>query len=226
MDLPRGTLFLISTPIGNLGDITLRAIDTLREVDLIAAEDTRHSRKLLNRLQIATPVISFHEHNKTRQVKKILADLLAGKSCGLISDAGTPVISDPGYSLIREALRRQIPVTAVPGPTALIPALILSGLPVHRFVFEGFPPAKKGRKKFFERLAGEERTIILYESPHRIAKTVRDIIAYWGDRNIALARELTKKFEEVRRGPATEILHGLEKHAAQGEIVIVVEGLH
>ncbi|RME01035.1 MAG: 16S rRNA (cytidine(1402)-2'-O)-methyltransferase [Calditrichaeota bacterium] len=219
-----GTLYIISTPIGNLGDITLRAIRTLQAVDLIAAEDTRHSRKLLQHYQIEKPLVSFHDFNKTRQTPMIIRKLLANQSVGLISDAGTPGISDPGFYLIREALKQGIPVQAIPGVTALIPALILSGLPAHHFVFEGFPPAKKGRRTFFERLKDEKRTVILYESPHRLTKTLNDILNNWGDRNIAVARELTKKFEEVLRGRVSEILEKLAGRAVKGEIVLVVEG--
>lgn len=165
-----GTLYVVSTPIGNLRDITLRALDVLRAVDLVAAEDTRHSRKLFMAYGITTPMISYHDFNKQRQTPIILSKLQQGQSVALISDAGTPGLSDPGFFLIREALHQQLSVEAIPGPTALIPALVLSGLPIHRFVFEGFPPAKKGRKSFFEALANESRTIALFESPHRLEK--------------------------------------------------------
>lgn len=222
--LQPGTLYIVSTPIGNLRDITLRALDTLQAVDLIAAEDTRHSQRLLQHFSIKKPLLSFHDFNKTRQAPIIINKLLENKTVALISDAGTPGISDPGFYLIREALNRDIPVQALPGPTAIIPALILSGLPVHRFTFEGFPPSKKGRKTFFENLSSERRTLILFESPHRLMKTLQDILAYWGDRQVAIARELTKKFEEVIRGKASELIERLSKRSIKGEIVLVVEG--
>ena len=220
----RATLYVVSTPIGNLRDITLRAIDVLSAVDLVAAEDTRHSRKLFEEYGVRTPMISFHDFNKERQAPKIKKELLSGKAVALISDAGTPGISDPGFYLIREAIRAGIRVQAIPGPTALIPALILSGLPVHRFVFEGFPPPKKGRRRFFEALADEERTIILYESPHRLQRTLTDLLNYCGDRNVAIARELTKKFEEILRGRLSELIKTVESRPIKGEIVLVVEG--
>ena len=221
-----GTLYVISTPIGNLDDITLRALHTLKEVDFIAAEDTRHSQKLLRHFQIQKPLFSYHEHNKEQKTPGLIRQLLDGKCVGLISDAGTPSISDPGFYLIREALHRDVPVVAVPGVTALIPALVVSGLPVHRFAFEGFPPAKKGRKTFFENLAGESRTLIFYESPYRVLKTLADIQHYFGDRQVAVARELTKKFEEILRGTAPEVAAQLEQKAIKGEFVIVVEGVN
>ncbi|MDQ7052984.1 MAG: 16S rRNA (cytidine(1402)-2'-O)-methyltransferase [candidate division KSB1 bacterium] len=220
----RATLYVVSTPIGNLRDITLRAIDVLSAVDLVAAEDTRHSRKLFGEYGVRTPMISFHDFNKERQAPKIIKELQSGKAVALISDAGTPGISDPGFYLIREAIRTGIRVQAIPGPTALIPALILSGLPVHRFVFEGFPPPKKGRRRFFEALAGEERTIILYESPHRLQRTLADLLSACGDRNVAIARELTKKFEEILRGRLSELIKSVESRPLKGEIVLVVEG--
>ncbi len=219
-----GTLYVVSTPIGNLRDMTLRAIDVLSAVDLVAAEDTRHSRKLFQQYGILTPMISFHDFNKTRQTPKILKELQSGKAVALISDAGTPGISDPGFYLVREAIHAGIPVTAVPGATALIPALILSGLPVHRFAFEGFPPPKKGRRRFFETLANEDRTIILYASPHRLQRTLQDLLTFCGDRNAAIVRELTKKFEEILRGRLSELLTEAQTRPLKGEIVLVVEG--
>ena len=221
-----GTLYLISTPIGNLGDITLRALQMLEEVDLIAAEDTRHSQKLLHHYNIAKPLFSFHEHNKEQKTPYVLRQLRAGKSVALISDAGTPAISDPGFHLIREVIRAEIPVTAVPGATAAIPALILSGLPVHQFVFAGFPPVKKGRRSFFEDLKDDSRTIVIYESPYRVLKTVTDIEKYLGDRNIAVARELTKKFEEILRGTVSGLAKKMAEKPLKGEFVIVIEGLN
>ena len=219
-----GTLYIVSTPIGNLADMTLRAVAILQQVHLIAAEDTRHSRKLLAHYAIQTPLWSFHDFNKERQAPKLIEQLSQGKSVALISDAGTPGISDPGFYLIREAIRRGITVQAIPGPTALIPALVVSGLPVHRFAFDGYPPAKKGRKKFFEQLQPERRTMILYESPHRLLRTLRDILSYLGDRHLVVARELTKKFEQVYRGRASEVLNYFENTSIRGEIVLVIEG--
>lgn len=220
-----GTLYVISTPIGNLDDVTLRALRVLEEVDLIAAEDTRHSQKLLQHYHIRKPLTSFHEHNKVQKAPQIIRHLQDGKRVGLISDAGTPAISDPGFFLIREALRERIAVVAIPGVTALIPALILSGLPLHRFAFEGFPPAKKGRKSFFESLAAESRTLIFYESPYRVLKTLSDIEQFFGDRQVAVVRELTKKFEEILRGSVSEVAAQLQNRAIKGEFVIVVEGM-
>lgn len=220
-----GILYIVSTPIGNLGDITYRGVETLKAVEAIAAEDTRHSKKLLHHYHITTPLISFHEHNKEQQAPLIVNQLRAGKSIALITDAGTPSISDPGFYLIREAIQSGIRVTAIPGATALIPALVLSGLPVHRFVFEGFPPPKKGRKSFFESLHNERRTIILYESPHRLLRTLRDLLRYLGDRNAAVARELTKQFEEIQRGRLSELLAVFDQGSIRGEIVIVIEGV-
>jgi 16S rRNA (cytidine1402-2'-O)-methyltransferase len=222
--LQKGSLYIISTPIGNLQDITLRALETLKQVDFIAAEDTRHSQKLLNHYHISKSLIRFHEHNKKRQTPQIIRHLIAGKAVGLISDAGTPAISDPGFFLIREAIKYEIPIIAIPGVTALIPALILSGLPLHRFAFEGFPPQKKGRKSYFENLKQESRTVIFYESPHRLLKTLSEIKNSLGDRRAAVARELTKKFEEILRGSVSDLIQEFEKTPAKGEIVIVVEG--
>lgn len=219
-----GKLFLVATPIGNLQDITLRALETLRTVDVIAAEDTRHAAKLLQRHAIQKPLASYHNFNERVAAPRLVADLLNGKNVALISDAGSPGISDPAFYLVREALAREITVEALPGPTALIPALTISGLPCHRFVFEGFPPAKKGRQKFFRSLAQEERTIVLYEAPHRVVRTLEAILQEWGDRRTALARELTKIYEEVLRGRVSELLARLSPRTLKGECVLVVEG--
>ncbi|MCA9732486.1 MAG: 16S rRNA (cytidine(1402)-2'-O)-methyltransferase [Deferribacteres bacterium] len=215
---------MISTPIGNLMDITFRAVETLQSMDVVAAEDTRHSGLLLKHYQIKTKLCSFHDFNKEKQLPILLRDLQNGKNVGLITDAGTPGISDPGFSLIKAAIEAMVPIVPIPGATAFVPALIASGLPLHRFVFEGFPPVKKGRKSFFEKLKNEERTIILYESPHRILKTVKDIGEYWGNRNLVIARELTKKFEEFIRGTVQEIIEELSQQPRKGEIVIIVDG--
>lgn len=224
-ELEAGTLYIISTPIGNLQDITIRALNCLARVDWLAAEDTRRSAILLKHFGLRARMLSYHEFNKEERTRQLVERLKQGQTVGLISDAGTPGISDPGYKLIRAAISENIPLQAIPGPTAFVPALILSGLPTHRFVFEGFPPAKKKRRAFFERLKLEERTIILYESPHRLLKTLQDIYDVWGNRRIAMARELTKKFEQIWRGTAAELLQELKENPARGEIVLVVEGI-
>ncbi len=223
-EFEHGTLYIISTPIGNLRDITLRALDALQCVDLILAEDTRHSRKLLDCYNISTQISSYHDFNKEKRTPGIIARLQAGDKIGLISDAGTPGISDPGFYLIREALRQDLPVQALPGATAFVPALVLSGLPLHRFTFEGFPPQKKGRKTFFEALREEPRTMIFYEAPYRVLRTLKDVHRYLGNRNVAIARELTKKFEEIVREPVASAIEHFTAKAPKGEFVIIVEG--
>ena len=219
-----GKLIIIPTPIGNLEDITFRAVRMLKEVDLILAEDTRVTGKLLKHYGIETKMTTHHKFNEHKTVDHLIEQLKAGLTIGLVSDAGTPGISDPGFSLIKAAIEAMVPIVPIPGATAFVPALIASGLPLHRFVFEGFPPVKKGRKSFFEKLKNEERTIILYESPHRILKTVKDIGEYWGNRNLVIARELTKKFEEFIRGTVQEIIEELSQQPRKGEIVIIVDG--
>jgi len=219
-----GKLYLVATPIGNLQDLTLRALETLRSVDMIAAEDTRRAAILLRHYEIHKPVVSYHDFNERAAAPRLLAELLQGKNIALITDAGSPGISDPAFYLVREALAHQIPMTAIPGPAALIPALTLSGLPCHRFVFEGFPPAKKGRQKFFTALAQEERTFVLYESPHRVLRTLQSILEFCGDRRAALARELTKIYEEVLRGRVSELLAALSARTLKGECVLVIAG--
>lgn len=219
-----GALYLVSTPIGNLADITLRAIAVLKQVDLIAAEDTRNSRILLQHYGITTAVTSYHDFNEARSAPALIEKLAQGLAIALITDAGTPGISDPAYYLVRQALDRHIPVQAIPGATALIPALVLSGLPCERFVFEGFLPAKKGRQKRLEQLADEPRTMIFYESPHRLLRTLADLHRACGDRPAAVLRELTKKFEQVVRGHLAELLERAAAIPLKGEFVIVVEG--
>jgi 16S rRNA (cytidine1402-2'-O)-methyltransferase len=219
-----GKLFLVATPIGNLQDITLRALEVLRAADLIAAEDTRHAAILLRHYDIRKPTVSYHDFNERKVTPQLIAHLHTGKSVALITDAGTPGISDPAFYLVRAVLQENLAVEAIPGATAFVPALIISGLPCDRFVFEGFPPAKKGRQTFFKNLAAETRTIVLYEAPHRIARTLQDMLQYWGDRRLALARELTKIHEEVRRGTISEILAGLQERPVRGECVLIVEG--
>ena len=219
-------LWLVPTPIGNLGDITLRAIEVLGASDLILAEDTRTTAKLLKHYDIDTPMRSFHMHNEHKDVPRIVSELTAGGCIALVSDAGSPGVSDPGFLLVRACLAADIHVEALPGATALIPALTLSGLPSDRFVFEGFLPPKKGRQKRLSALAEETRTIVLYESPHRIVKTLGQLTEHLGeDRGATASRELTKKFEETVRGSLKTLIDHFTQNPPKGEFVIVVEGL-
>lgn len=218
-----GTLYLVSTPIGNLRDISLRALEVLKNVDIIAAEDTRTSKVLLNFYNITTPITSYHDFNKEKVAHQLVSKLLDNKSVAVISDAGTPGISDPAYYLVREAITKDIKIQSIPGATAFVPALIISGLPTDRFVFEGFLPVKKGRKTRLEALKSEQRTIVLYESPHRIKKTLSDLLEFLGDRQVAVIKEMTKKFEQVQRGYLTELTRFF-KLKEKGEFVVVVEG--
>ena len=218
-------LFIVPTPIGNLEDMTMRAISTLKSVDLILAEDTRTSGKLLKHFQITTPMQSYHMHNEHKILDRIIEKLNSGLEIALISDAGTPAISDPGFLLTRACVAQQIPVECLPGATAFVPALVNSGLPNDRFIFEGFLPIKKGRQTRLKLLAQEERTIVLYESPHKLNKTREQICLFFGeDRQISISRELTKLFEETRRGTAKFLLEHYTKTPAKGEIVIVISG--
>ncbi len=220
-----GKLYLVPTPIGNLEDITLRALRILKEVDFILAEDTRTSGKLLHHFQIATPMQSHHMHNEHKRLDDLIKRLLAGERMALISDAGTPGISDPGFLLTRACIENDIEVECLPGATAFVPALVNSGMPSDRFVFEGFLPVKKGRQTRLQLLAEESRTLILYESPHKLLKTLAHIIEYFGaERQVAVCRELTKMYEETVRGTAAQILEHYTKKPAKGEIVIVVAG--
>lgn len=223
-EIQKGALYVVSTPIGNLDDITLRAVRILRSVDLIAAEDTRTTKVLLDHLGIRKPLISYFSHNERRRAAELIASLREGSSVAVVTDAGTPGISDPAYVVIREAVEAGITVIASPGASALLAALIISGLPTDRFVFEGFLPLKKGRKTRLEALAVEPRTIVIYESPHRIEKTLREVLQFMGDRQVALVREVTKKFEEVRRGPVSRVSDALRGHPPRGEYVLVVAG--
>ena len=223
-DLSPGTLFIVSTPIGNLKDITLRAIEVLEKVDLIAAEDTRHTRILLERYKIKTPTTSYFDFNKEKKIPALIRKLRDGEEIALVSDAGTPGISDPAFRLVRECLNNGLAVETIPGATAFVPALILSGLPTDRFVFEGFLPVKKGRKTRLENLKEETRTIILYESVHRISRTLSDLLNFLGDRKVAVVREITKKFEEVHRGYLNEFNENLSQIKLKGEFVLVIEG--
>ncbi|WP_396636351.1 16S rRNA (cytidine(1402)-2'-O)-methyltransferase [Maribacter sp. R77961] len=220
-----GKLYLVPTPIGNLEDITLRAIRILKEVDLILAEDTRTSGKLLQHFDIATQMHSHHMHNEHRSIANLISKLKAGATLALISDAGTPAISDPGFLLTRACLENDIAVECLPGPTAFVPALVNSGLPNDKFVFEGFLPVKKGRQTRLKLLAEETRTIIFYESPHKLLKTLANFVEYFGaDRPISVSRELTKLYEETVRGTAAEVLNYYTEKPPKGEIVIVVGG--
>ena len=219
-------LYLVPTPIGNLEDITLRALRVLQDVDLIACEDTRTSGVLLSHYDIDTPRTSYHDHNERRKAPQLVAQMQAGQDVALITDAGSPGISDPGFYLVRECVRHDIPVEALPGPTAFVPALTASGLPCNRFVFEGFLPPKKGRRTRLDALAREARTLVVYESPHRLVKTLTEFETVFGpERPAALGRELTKKFEEVRRGTLAELRAHYEAQAkVRGEIVIIIGG--
>lgn len=219
-------LYIVPTPIGNLQDITLRALDVLKSVDLILAEDTRNSSRLLNHFMIQKQLTPFHQHNEHQVLQHLINQLLSGKTMAVISDAGTPGISDPAFLLVRECIKVGIKVECLPGATALIPALVCSGLPTTRFAFEGFLPLKKGRQTIFKKLAEEERTIILYESPLRLLRTLNDMITYFGpERKISVARELSKMFEEHVRGTVQEVHDHFKEKGVKGEIVIVIEGI-
>ena len=218
-------LFLVPTPIGNLKDITLRALEVLKEVDVILAEDTRTSSKLLNHYQVSTPLSPYHQHNEHKILQHLIDQLLAGKKMAVITDAGTPGISDPAFLLVRECIKNNIGIETLPGPTAFVPALINSGLPTNRFVFEGFLPLKKGRHTLLTALAEEERTMIFYESPLRLVKTLDDFAGYLGaDRQCSVARELTKMFEENKRGTLQEVADYYRAKPPKGEIVIIIAG--
>lgn len=219
-----GTLYLVSTPIGNLGDISLRALEILRHVDLIAAEDTRTSRILLRHYEITVPLTSYHDHNEERAAPVLVQKLADGAAVALISDAGTPAISDPGFFLVRAVLRAGLEVVAIPGATAFVPALIASGLPAERFVFEGFLPHKKGRHTRLQQLRDEPRTIIIYESPMRLERLLHELYEVLGDRQAAIAREITKKFEQIVRGTLTELIAGTDRLVKKGEFVLIVAG--
>ncbi|WP_420603630.1 16S rRNA (cytidine(1402)-2'-O)-methyltransferase [Flagellimonas sp.] len=220
-----GKLFLVPTPIGNLEDITLRAIKVLKEVDLILAEDTRTSGKLLKHFEIATPLQSHHMHNEHKQLDATVQKLKSGATLALISDAGTPAISDPGFLLTRACVQNNIEVECLPGATAFVPALVNSGLPNDRFVFEGFLPIKKGRQTRLKQLAEESRTMVFYESPHKLIKTLTQFVEYFGeDRPVSVSRELTKMYEETVRGTVAEVMEHFTAKPPKGEFVIVVGG--
>ena len=215
-------LFIVSTPIGNLKDLTFRAVEVLKEIDLIACEDTRVASILLNHYEIKKELISLNAVNETHRIENILGRIESGDSCALISDAGTPGISDPGVRLISAAIERRIEVVPIPGPSALITALTISGLPTNSFVFEGFIPQKKGRQKKLDQLSNEERTIVLYESTYRIEKLLNELNEHMPERLIVVCRELTKKFEETWRGTPSEILASLGEKVTKGEFVVVI----
>jgi len=219
-----GTLFLVATPIGNLEDITLRALRTLREVDLVAAEDTRHTRKLLTAQGIHKPLVSYHEHNARTRGPRLVETLLAGKSVALVTDAGTPSVADPGFDLVRLALAQDIRVIVIPGPSAVTAALIASALPVYPFLFLGFPPAQSGaRQAFFARHGRARETLVLFESPRRLGACLRDLRRIWGDRQVAVAREMTKLHEEIFRGTLEQAIRRWPG-TTRGEVTLVVSG--
>ncbi len=218
-------LYLVATPIGNLEDITLRALNTLRAVDLIASEDTRKTGLLLKHFDIKKPQISFHEYNEQQAGARIIGLLRQGKSVALVTNAGTPGISDPGFTLVRRAIEAEIGVTMIPGPAALIMAVVLSGLPVHSFTFRGFPPRKPGpRRRFLEVDKEAPHTLIFYESPYRLAAFLEDALAVFGDRQAALANDLTKLFERIERGPLSSLLASVAQSQPKGEYIVVIAG--
>ncbi len=220
-----GMLYIVPTPIGNLKDVTLRAIEILQSVDFILCEDTRTSSKFLSHYQINKPLSPYHQHNEHKVLSHLIEQLTEGKNIALITDAGTPGISDPAFLLVRECIKNKLPVETLPGATSFVPALINSGIPANRFTFEGFLPLKKGRRTAFEKLAEEERTMIFFESPMRLVKTLKDMMQYFGElRRCSVSRELTKIFEENRSGTIKEVHDYFELKTIKGEIVIVVEG--
>ena len=219
-------LYIVPTPIGNLGDITFRAIEILKQVDLILAEDTRTSSVLLNYYGIQKPISPYHQHNEHKILNHLTEQLAAGKTMALLTDAGTPGISDPAFLLVRECIKNGIQVECLPGATAFVPSLVNSGLPMNNFCFEGFLPLKKGRQTMLKKLATEERTMVFYESPMRLVKTLHDLVEYFGaERPCCVCRELTKKFEENKRGTLQEVHDHFVEKGVKGEIVIVVSGL-
>ena len=218
-------LYLVPTPIGNLKDITFRAVEVLKEADLILAEDTRTSSHLLTHYQISKPISPYHQHNEHKVLQHIANQLLEGKKIALVTDAGTPGISDPAFLLVRECIKVGVKVECLPGATAFVPALVNSGIPINRFSFEGFLPIKKGRQTLLKQLAEDERTLIFYESPLRLVKTLEEFIIYFGaERQCSVSRELTKLFEENKRGTLKEVCSYFKEKTVKGEIVIVVQG--
>ncbi len=218
-------LYLVATPIGNLGDITLRALETLRTVDLIASEDTRKTGILLKHFEIHKPQLSFHEHNEAHAGERIFGLLRQGKQVAVVTDAGTPGIADPGFTLVRRAIQEDVPVTMIPGPTGLIMALVLSGLPLHSFTFRGFPPRKSGaRQRFLAVDQHSPHTLVFYESPYRLAAFLADALTVYGDRPAALANDLTKHFEQVTREPLSQLVERVKKITLKGEYIVVIGG--
>jgi 16S rRNA (cytidine1402-2'-O)-methyltransferase len=219
-------LYIVPSPIGNLQDISFRALHILKQVDVILAEDTRTSSHLLNHYEVKTPLTPYHQHNEHKVLQHLVDQLLSGKKMALLTDAGTPGISDPAFLLVRECVRHEIKVECLPGATAFVPALVNSGLPINRFCFEGFIPLKKGRQTLLKQLATEERTMVFYESPMRLVKTLEDFIQYFGaERPCCVSRELTKMFEENKRGTLQEVCDYFKQKTVKGEIVIVVQGI-
>jgi 16S rRNA (cytidine1402-2'-O)-methyltransferase len=218
-------LYLVPTPIGNLKDITLRALEVLKKVDLILAEDTRTTSHLLNHFEITKPLSPYHQHNEHQVLHHLVSQLLEGKKMAVVTDAGTPAISDPAFLLVRECIKVGVKVECLPGATAFVPALVNSGIPTNRFVFEGFLPVKKGRQTLLKQLAGEIRTMIFYESPNRLIKTLEEFITYFGESTqCSVSRELTKMFEETQRGTIAEVYGYYKDKTVKGEIVIVIAG--
>lgn len=218
-------LYIVPSPIGNLQDITFRAVEVLKNADLVLAEDTRTSSRLLQHYQIVKPITPYHQHNEHKVVQHLVDQLRAGKTMALLTDAGTPGISDPAFLLVRECVKADIRVECLPGATAFVPALVNSGLPINRFCFEGFLPPKKGRQTLLKKLAEEERTIVIYESPMRLVKTLEELTQYFGpDRLCSVSRELTKMFEENKRGTLTEVGAYFATKGVKGEIVVVIQG--
>jgi 16S rRNA (cytidine1402-2'-O)-methyltransferase len=221
-----GKLFIVPTPIGNLEDLTLRALRLLKECDIIFAEDTRHTSKLLQHYSISKPLVSFHSQNEHKTLLNCIEKIKQNKNCILVSDAGTPGISDPGFLLIRECIKEGIDVECLPGATAFVPALVMSGIPCNQFVFEGFLPQKKGRKTRIDFLANESRTLVFYESPYRLSRLIEElIVSFGGDRNAVVCRELSKIYEEKKRGNLFELKEYYLQHPPKGEIVVIVEGI-
>lgn len=223
-EIQRGALYVVPTPIGNLEDITLRALHILKHVNVIAAEDTRTTKFLLDHFGIEKTLLSFYSHNEQIRVPQIIQRLKNGDSVAIVSDAGTPGISDPAFSIITAAIENEIKIIPLPGATAFVPVLVASGMPTHEFVFEGFLPHKKGRKTKLERLKNEERTIILYESPHRILKTLTELLEYCGDRKVVIGREMTKIYEEIIRGNLSTVVKDFSTRVIKGEFVLIISG--
>lgn len=215
-------LYIVSTPIGNLEDITFRAVRTLKEVDYIAAEDTRHTKILLNRYEITTPMISYHSYSGSEKIEQIIFKLKEGKNIALVSDAGTPGISDPAYTLIKRAIEENIQISPIPGASSLLAALVISGHHMNKFLYLGFLPLKKGRQTLLKSLKEEEKTIVFFESPHRLLKTLNELLNYWGDKQIAICSEITKIYERVLRMKISEAIEFFNKTQPKGEYVLIV----